>query len=98
MQLSISHFEFPLEKYTFSWATMRPNSSGLVTFTCLYVLMIKQVKLLKKRTFKASFFSRKQLESLFTIHGESLPEVRFVIDRCRLVNQSILTRSVIGWF
>ena len=61
---------------------MRPDSSGLATFTCLYVL-IKRVKLLtEKRTWKASFFSRKQRES------ESLAEVQFEIDRCRLVSQS----------
>ena len=61
---------------------MRPDSSGLATFTCLYVL-INRVKLLtEKRTFKASFFSRKQRES------ESLAEVQFVIDSCHLVSQS----------
>ena len=61
---------------------MRPDSSGLATFTCHYVL-IKRVQLLtEKRTRKASFFSRKQRES------ESLAEVQFVIDRCRLVSQS----------
>ena len=48
---------------------MRPDSSGLATITCLYV-MIKRVKLLtEKRTLKASFLSRKQRES------ESLAEV-----------------------
>ena len=56
---------------------MQPDSSVLATFTSLNVL-IKQVKLLKMRTFKVSFFSRKQVES------ESLAEVRFVIDSCRL--------------
>ena len=41
---------------------MRPDSSGLATFTCFYVLL-KRVKLLtEKRTLKASFFSRKTLE------------------------------------
>ena len=36
---------------------MQPDSSGLATFTCFYVLL-KRVKLLtEKRTFKASFFS-----------------------------------------
>ena len=68
-------------KVQVSSATMRPDSSGLATFTYLYVL-IKQVKLLKKRAFKASFFSRKQLES------ESLAEVQFLTDSCRLVGQS----------
>ena len=58
---------------------MRPDSSGLATFTCFYVL-IKWVKLLQKRTLKASFFSRKQLES------ESLVYIQFVIDSCRLVS------------
>ena len=60
---------------------MRPDSSGLATLISLYVL-IKQVKLLKKRTFKSSFFFRKQLKS------ESLAEVRFVSDSCCLVSQS----------
>ena len=36
----------------------------------------------EKRTWKAAFFSRKQRES------ESLAEVQFVFDRCRLVSQS----------
>ena len=54
----------------------------LHTDTCLYVL-IKQVKLSKKRTFKASgFFPRKKIES------KSLAEVQFLIDNCRLVSQS----------
>ena len=51
----------------------------------LYVL-IKRVKLLlltEKRTSKASFFSPKQLES-----DESVAEVQFVIDSCRLISQS----------
>ena len=60
---------------------MRPDSSGLTIFTCLYFL-IKTVKLLEKLTLKASFFSRKQLE------GESLAEVQFVIDSRGLVSQS----------
>ena len=60
---------------------MWPDSSGLATFTYLYVL-IKQVKLLKKRTLKASFFSQKHLKS------ESLAEVQFLTDSCRLVGQS----------
>ena len=60
---------------------MWPDSSGLATFTYLYVL-IKQVKLLKKRILKASFFSQKHLES------ESLAEVQFLTDSCRLVGQS----------
>ena len=60
---------------------MWQDSSGLATFTCRYVL-IKWVKLLQKRTLKASFFSRKQLES------ESLAEVQFLTDSCRLVGQS----------
>ena len=47
----------------------------------LYVL-IKQVKLLKKRIFKASFFSRKHFER------ESLSEVQFVVNSCRIVSQS----------
>ena len=52
---------------------MRPDSSGLTTLTCLYVL-IKQDKLLTdKPTLKASLFFRKQRES------ESLAEVQFVI-------------------
>ena len=65
---------FPLEKSgTFSWVTIRPDSSGLATFTFPYVLS-KRVKLLtEKRTLKASFFFQKQRES------ESLPEVQFVI-------------------
>ena len=63
----------------FSVATMRPDSSGLGTFTCLYIL----IKLLKKRTLKASVFSRKPLET------EGLAVVQFVIAMsCRLVNQS----------
>ena len=54
----------------------------LHTDTCLYVL-IKQVKLSKKRTFKASgFFPRKKIES------KSLADVQFLIDNCRLVSQS----------
>ena len=60
---------------------MRPDSTGLATFTCIYVL-IKRVKLLWERTLGASFSSQKQLE------GESLAEVQFVIERCRLVSQS----------
>ena len=60
---------------------MHLDSSVLATFTCLYVL-IKQVKLLKKQTLKAPFFSGKQLES------ESLAEVQFVIDSCHLISQS----------
>ena len=61
---------------------MQVDSSGLATFTCLYVL-IKRVKLLtEKRTLKALFFSRKQRKS------ESLAKVQFVIDSCRLVSQS----------
>ena len=61
---------------------MQPDSPGLATFTWLYVL-IKRVKLLtEKRTLKALFFSGKQRES------ESLAEVQFVIDICRLVSQS----------
>ena len=60
---------------------MRPDSSGLETFICLYVL-IKQVKLLtEKRTLKASLFSRKQRES------ESLAEVQLLIDSCRVGSQ-----------
>ena len=52
---------------------MQPDSSGLATITCPYVL-IKRVKLLtEKRTLKASFFFQKQRES------ESLAEVQFVI-------------------
>ena len=65
---------------------MRPDSSGLAAFTCLYVL-IKRVKLLtEKRTLKASFFSQKQSERLR--ESESLAEVQVVIDSCRLVSQS----------
>ena len=61
---------------------MRPDSSGLATFTSLYVI-IKCVKLLtEKRTLKASFFSWKQRES------ESLAEVHFLIDSCRVGSQS----------
>ena len=59
------------------------NTCSLATFTCRYVLIL-QVKLLSenwKRTFKTSFLSRKQLES------ESLAEIQFVIDSCRLVSQ-----------
>ena len=49
---------------TFSWVTMRPDSSGLATFTCPYVLIYKRAKLLtEKRTLKASLFFRKQRES-----------------------------------
>ena len=52
---------------------MRPDSSGLATFTCPYVLT-KRVKLLtEKRILKASFFFRKQHES------ERLAEVQFLI-------------------
>ena len=61
---------------------MSQNEAGfslrLAAFTCLYVLF-KRLKLLRNRTLKASFFSRKQLES------ESL--VQFVIDSSRLVSQ-----------
>ena len=60
---------------------MRPDSSGPATFTCFYVL-INRAYLLEKRTLKASFFSWKQLKS------ESLAEVQFVIDSCRLGSQS----------
>ena len=60
---------------------MGPDSSGIATFTCLWIL-IKWAKLLKKGTLKASFFSRKQLES------GSLAEVQFVTDSCRAVSQS----------
>ena len=63
---------------------MRPDSSGVATFTgCIYVL-IKCVKLFKKRTLRASFFSQKQLES------ENLAEVQFVKSSlcCCLVSQS----------
>ena len=38
---------------------MRPDSSGIETFTCLDIL----INLLTKRTLKASFFSRKPLET-----------------------------------
>ena len=55
---------------------MSHNAAG---FLCV---LIKQVKLLKKQTFKASFFSQKQHES------ESLAEVQFVIDSYCLVSQS----------
>ena len=52
---------------------MQPDSSGLATFSCPYVL-IKRVKLLtEKRTLKALFFFPKQRE------GESLAEAQFVI-------------------
>ena len=52
---------------------MRPDLSGLATFTCPDVL-IKRVELLTEtRTLKASFFFRKQRES------ENLAEVQFVI-------------------
>ena len=60
---------------------MRPDSLRSAIFTCLYVL-IKQVKLSKKRTSKASIFTPKQLEI------EGLAEVQFVIDSCHLVCQS----------
>ena len=55
---------------------MRPNSSGLEIFrsTCLNQT--------KKRTLKRSYFSRKPPET------ESLAEVQFVIDSCRVVSQS----------
>ena len=65
----------------FSRATMQPDSSGLENFTCLWIL-IKRVKLLKKLTLKALFFSQKQLQS------ESLVEVHFVIDSCHRVSKS----------
>ena len=53
--------------------------------------------LTKKRTLKALFLSRQALET------ESLAEVQFVTDSCRLVSQSnywndIHTRKVIGLF
>ena len=53
--------------------------------------------LTKKRTSKALFLSRQALET------ESLAEVQFVTDSCRLVSQSnywndIHTRKVIGLF
>ena len=74
---------------------MSQNEAGfslrLATFICLYVLF-QRLKLLRNRTLKASFFSRKQLAS------ESL--VQFVIHNCGLlVNQiiwTILTKIVIG--
>ena len=59
---------------------MRPDSCGLETFNCLWIL-ITQAKLLTKRTLKSLFFSRKQLES------EGLAEVQCVIDSCRIVSQ-----------
>ena len=61
---------------------MRPDLSGLGTFTCLYVLQLtKRVKLVtEKPTLKASFFSRKQRER------ESLAGVTAVVS---LANQII---------
>ena len=38
---------------------MRPDSSGLATLTCFYVLLKRVKPLTEKRTLKASFFSRK---------------------------------------
>ena len=52
---------------------MRPDSSGLTTFTCPYVLIERAKLLTEKQTLKALFFCRKQRES------ESLAEVQFVI-------------------
>ena len=52
------------------------NAAGFLWTSNLYL------KLLRKRTLKASVFSRKQLEN------ESLAEVQFMIDSCRLVTQS----------
>ena len=62
---------------------MSHNAAGFLWTSNLYLIyvLIKQVKALKRQTLKASFFSRKQLKS------ESLAEVQFVIDSCRLISQ-----------
>ena len=71
---------------------MRPDLSGLATFTCPYVL-IKRVELLtEKRTLKASFFFRKQHES------ESLADLIAVVTLANQIIWKILTRIVIGLF
>ena len=51
-------------------------------------LPVFRIKLLKMRILKALFISRKPLET------ESLAAVYFVIDSCRLVNQS----NYLNWF
>ena len=64
---------------------MSHNAAGLLWTSNLYLPLrpdSEQVKLSKKRTFKASFFSRKQLES------KSLAEVQVLIENCGLVSQS----------
>ena len=78
---SSASFEFLLsEKYTSSWVTMWPDFSGLVTFTCFYIL-IKQIKLLtEKWTSKASFFP---WEATWKWKLS-----QFLIDSCHLVSQS----------
>ena len=68
---------------------MRPDSCGLETFRLIFLNQTK------KRTSKRSFYSWKPLDT------ESLAEVQFVSDGCRLVSQiilEILTRIVIGSF
>ena len=55
---------------------MRPDSSGLETFRSLFLNQTKRPAL------KRLEFSRKPLET------ESLSEVQFVIDSCRLVTES----------
>ena len=77
---------------------MRSDSSGLATFTCLYIL-IKRVKLLtEKRTVKGSFLSRKQREneSLTGLLSQSI--IWTILTSLWLAYFSVLyQRLVHGW-
>ena len=73
---------------------MSHNAAGLLWTSNLYLLLrpdSEQGKLSKKGTFKASFFSRKQLES------KSLTEVQVLIDNCVLVSQSSYLNNSNEW-
>ena len=61
------------------------NTTGFLWTIHLYLPLDPYLKLTKKRTLKASFFSGKPLKLLET---ESFAEVQFVIDSCRFVSQS----------
>jgi len=61
------------------------NTTGFLWTINLYLPLDPYLKLNKKRTLKASFFSGKPLKLLET---ESFAEVQFVIDSCRFVSQS----------
>ena len=77
---------------------MRPDSSGLATFSCFYVLF----KAGKTINWKANFEGIVLLSKGNAKGRERLNEVQFVIDSCRsLANQiiwTIVTRIVIGLF